>query len=111
MLREPEYWGFGRASQPSVFGGNWLIRALFVGLSSGHRRQVGRERTGGDSRHERGRDATHLAARAGAWVPGDALIEFVGRFRLGLCVVFALMVKVAVTGCHDTRLCALGQSE
>ena len=29
--REPKYWGFGRAGQPSVFGGNWRIRALFVG--------------------------------------------------------------------------------
>ena len=33
------------------------------------------------------------------------------RTGLGLRVVFALMVKVAVTGCHDTRLSALGQSE
>jgi hypothetical protein len=30
--REPEYWGFDRVGQPSVFVGNWLIRALFVGL-------------------------------------------------------------------------------
>jgi hypothetical protein len=59
-----------------------LIRALLVGLPSGHRRQVGRDRAGG-SGHEPGRDAKHLAARVGAWLPGDALIEFVGRFGLG----------------------------
>jgi hypothetical protein len=110
VIREPEYWGFGRAGQPSVFGGNWLIRALFVGLPSGHRRQVGRERTGGGSRRERGRDATHLAARAAAWVPGDALIEFVGRFRLGLCVVFDLMVSHPAIECTDTASSPSAQS-
>jgi hypothetical protein len=38
--REPEYWRFDRAGQPSVFVGNWLIHALFEGLSSEHRRRV-----------------------------------------------------------------------
>lgn len=87
---------FGRAGQLSVFGGNWLIRALFAGLRNGERRQFGRARKGGGRQHERGRDATHLTARSTAWLLGVALIEFVGQFGLGQRVVLALLMKVAV---------------
>lgn len=62
-------------------------------------------------RHERGRDATYLATRAGAWLPGGALTELVGRFGLGPRVVLALMMNVVARRYRDTRLSAFWQSE
>lgn len=45
-----------------------------------------------------------------AWLGGDALIEFIGRFGLGQQIVLALLMTVAAPRCRDTRLSALGQS-
>ena len=89
--------GAVRAGQPSVLGGNRLIRALVVGLLRGHRRQAGRERVGGGSRHELGRDATHLGCVRVLGYQAMHWSNFVRRFGLGLRVVLALLMNVATS--------------
>jgi len=44
-------------------------------------------------------------------LPGNALIELIGWFGLGLRVVLAPLMKVAALHYRNTRLSALGQSE
>ena len=46
-----------------------------------------------------------------AWRPGGALIEFVGRFALGLRAVLASAMNVTLPRCHnDPRLSAFEPS-
>jgi len=77
--REPEYRGFGRAGQPSVFGRNWRMRVLFD------------FRAGRDDKSPR---AGPLRTWRRVQVL-DALIELVRRFGPGLRVVGALLMNVA----------------
>jgi hypothetical protein len=45
------------------------------------------------------------------WLPGDAPIEFVGRFELGQRIVLVLLVNVAAPRYRNTRLSALAASD
>jgi hypothetical protein len=88
--------------QPSVFGGNWLVRALFVGLRAGSYDKLAASGQAGAAGTSGA--VTHMAACPGAWPPGDALVEFVGRCGLDQRVGLVLLTNVAAPRCRDTSI-------